>query len=150
MNANGYWMSAGGSWARLWRPCISALETVERSRALLALSGQRANRHEAAVKRAEACRERQQAELTRTLAESKREHAAALPDPSEAVERARVLREQAATAMESLAAREDEVARIYEELASRRPAHRDEYRRTAEQARAGARRAREVVRKFTA
>jgi hypothetical protein len=127
-----------------------ALETVERSRALLALSGQRLNRHEAAVKRAEGYRERQQAELSRTLAESKRGHAAALPDPSEAIERARVLRAQATAAMESLAAREDEIARIFEELASRRPARRDEYRRTAEQARTGARRAREVLRKFTA
>jgi hypothetical protein len=84
------------------------------------------------------------------LAESKREHAAALPDPGELIERARVLREQATAAMEALANREDEIARIYEELASRRSARRDEYRRTAEQARKGARRSREVVRKFTA
>jgi len=127
-----------------------ALETVERSRVLLALSGQRVDRHEAAVRRAEAYRERQQTELSRTLAGSKREHAAALPDPSEVIERARVLRAQAVAAMESLAAKEDEIARIFEELASRRPARRDEYRRTAEQALTGARRARAVVRKFTA
>ena len=117
---------------------------------MLALSRQRLDRNEAAVMRAESSRERQHAELSRTVAASKREHAAALPDPGEAIERARVLREQAMAAMEALAAREDEIARVYEELAGRRPARRDQYRRTAEQARTGARRAREVVRKFTA
>lgn len=85
-----------------------ALETVERSRALPALSRQRLSRNEATVKRVEASRERQQAKLSRTLAESKREHAAALPDPGEAIERARALREQAVVAMEALATREDE------------------------------------------
>jgi len=61
-----------------------------------------------------------------------------------------VLREQAVAAMEALAVREDEIARIFEELAVGRPARRDEYRHAAERARAGARRAREVVRKFSA
>jgi len=61
-----------------------------------------------------------------------------------------VLREQAVAAMEALAAREDELARVYEELAGRVPARRDEYRRTAEQARTSAHIAREVVRNFTA
>jgi hypothetical protein len=84
------------------------------------------------------------------LAQSKREHAATLPDPSGAIEQARELREQAVAVMEALADREDEIARIYEDLASGRPGRRDEYRRTAAQARTGARRAREAVRKFTA
>jgi hypothetical protein len=127
-----------------------ALETVERSRALLALSGQRVGRHTAAVKRVQAHRERQQAELGRAVAEIRREHAAVLPDPSEAIKRARVLREQAIGAMEALAANEDQIARIHEELAASLPERRGEYQRTAEQARAGARRARELVRKFTA
>jgi hypothetical protein len=52
--------------------------------------------------------------------------------------------------MESLAANEDEVARLHEELAATRPERRGEYQRTAEQARATARKARELVRKFTA
>jgi hypothetical protein len=34
--------------------------------------------------------------------------------------------------MEAFAATEEEVARILEELASRQPEHRDEYRRTAQ------------------
>lgn len=67
--------------------------------------------------------------------------------PGEAIERARALREQAVVAMEALATREDEIARVCEELASRRPERRDEYRRAAERARMGAR---EIVRKFTA
>ena len=60
------------------------------------------------------------------------------------------MREQAVAAMEALAAREDEIARIYEELAGRPPERRDDYRHTAEKARAGARRARELGRAFTA
>jgi hypothetical protein len=71
------------------------------------------------------------------------------PDPSEAIEQAKVLRERAMAAMEALAANEDQIARIHEELAASRPERRDEYRRTAEQARTAARRAREIVRKFT-
>jgi hypothetical protein len=126
-----------------------ALETVERSRASLALSGQRVDRHEAAVRRAQAYRERRQAELGRAVAEVEREHAAVRPDPSEAVERARVLGEQAMAAMEALADNEDQIAHIHEGLAARRPERRDEYRRTAEQARTAARRAREIVRRFT-
>ena len=70
------------------------------------------------------------------------------PDPSEAIERAKVLREQALAAMEALAANEDQIAHIHEELAASRPKRRDEYQRTAEQARTAARRAREIVRKF--
>jgi hypothetical protein len=126
-----------------------ALETVERSRQLLALSGQRVNRHEAAVERAQAHRERRQAELGRAVSEIKREHAAVPPDPSEAIERAKVLREQAIAAMEALAVNEDQIARIHEELAASRTERRDESRRSAEQARTAARIAREVARKFT-
>jgi hypothetical protein len=71
------------------------------------------------------------------------------PDPSEAIERAKVLREQAMAALEALAVNEDQIAHVHEGLAASRPERRDEYRRTAEQARTAARRAREVVRKFT-
>jgi hypothetical protein len=83
------------------------------------------------------------------VADIKREHAAGLPDPSEAIERARMLGQQAIAALEAFAVNEDQITRIHEELAASRPERRDEYRRTAEQARTAARRAREVVRKFT-
>ncbi|HUK73181.1 MAG TPA: hypothetical protein VLW50_31275 [Streptosporangiaceae bacterium] len=53
------------------------------------------------------------------------------------------------TAMQAFAGTEEEVARIFEELASGHPERRDEYRRTAEQARTKARRAREALRTFT-
>jgi hypothetical protein len=51
-------------------------------------------------------------------------------------------------AMEAFAATEEEVARILEELASRQPEHRDEYRRTAEQAPTNAGRAHRALRAF--
>jgi hypothetical protein len=59
------------------------------------------------------------------------------------------LRKQALAAIEALAATEDDVARIYEELAAERPERRDEHWRTAEQARTSGRRAREVLRRLT-
>jgi hypothetical protein len=51
--------------------------------------------------------------------------------------------------MEAFVATEEEAARILEELASRQPERRDEYRRTAEQARTRAGRARGALRMFT-
>src|SRR5262249_57023778 len=92
----------------------------------------------------------ERAELGRAVAESKREHAATLPDPYAAIARATALREQGLTVMDALAVIEDQLARTYEEMAARSPERRDEYRRTAEQARMSARKAREVVRKFSA
>ena len=91
--------------------------------------------------RGEARRERRQAEIDRASAESEREQAAVLPDPGQAIERARA-------AMEALAAREDEIVGVHELLAARHPEQRGEYRRTAEQARMRARRVREDLRKF--
>jgi hypothetical protein len=86
------------------------LETIERSRALLALNGERLNRQEAAVMRAEARRERHQAEIDRASAESERGKAAVLPDPGKAIERAKALHKRARTVMEALACNEDEIA----------------------------------------
>jgi hypothetical protein len=126
-----------------------AREAVERSRELPALSGQRLSRHEAAVGRAQAHRERQQAELSRLVADSKREHAAALPDPSKAIARAKALREEGIAAMEALASKEDEIARINDELAASSPERREGYRRIAEQARTSARKARAVASSLT-
>jgi hypothetical protein len=64
------------------------------------------------------------------VAEIKREHAAVLPDPGEAIERAKTLHQQALRAMEAFAATEEEIARAYEQLAVRRPDRRDDYRHT--------------------
>jgi hypothetical protein len=125
-----------------------ALETVERSRELLALSGPRVSRHEAAVRRTQQRQARKQAGLGRAVAEIKRDHAAVLPDPGEAIERAKALRQQALAAMEAFAATEEDIACAYEQLAGRRPDHRDDYRHIAEQARTSARKAREALRRF--
>jgi hypothetical protein len=59
------------------------------------------------------------------------------------------LHKKAVAAMEAFVATEEETARILEELASRQPERRDEYRRTAEQARTRAGRARSALRMFT-
>lgn len=122
------------------------LAAIKRSRALLALSEQRLDRREPAVKQVAAGRDRHQAEV----AASEREQAARLPDPSKRIERAKVLRKWALATFEAFAANEEEIARIHEELAARRPERRDEYQCVAEQARAAARRARAVLRAFTA
>ena len=74
--------------------------------------------------------------------------AAVLPDPSKAIERAEALRKRARTAMEALAGNEEEIARVHEQLAARRPERRDEYRRIAEQARTRARKTREDLDTF--
>jgi hypothetical protein len=124
------------------------LETIERSRALLALSGQRLNRAEASVMRTQARRERHQADIDRAAAETEREWVAMLPDPGESIERAKTLRKKVLAAMEAFAANEDEAARVHEQLAAMRPEHRGEYRRTAERARTVARRARQVLGTF--
>jgi hypothetical protein len=125
-----------------------ASQAIERSRALLALSGERLDRKEAAVVRDRAARERQ-AEIDRASAESERSQAALPPDPGKAIERAKALRKRALAAIDAFAANEDEIARIYEQLAAERPERRDQYQRTAEQARTAACRARETVRTFT-
>jgi hypothetical protein len=74
---------------------------------------------------------------------------ARLRDPGRLAKRAGELRTQALTAIEALARTEEEIARIHEELGAGRPGRRDEYRRTAGQARQTTRQAREVWRVFT-
>jgi hypothetical protein len=124
------------------------LDAIERSRALLALSGQALDRREAEVRREDALSERQQADVDRAAAAGEREQAAAPPDPREQISRARVLRNQAVTAMEAFVANEEEIARIHEELAAKRPQYRDRYLPIAEQARMSAEKARRVLRTF--
>lgn len=59
------------------------------------------------------------------------------------------LRKQTLAAMEAFAANAEEVARLHEDLTARHPERREEYQRTAEQARTMARKARETLRTFT-
>jgi len=106
-------------------------------------------RTKAAVKRAEARLKRQQAEIGRASADSERKLAARRLDPHELADRAMALRKQALEAIEAFAATEEEVARTHEDLATRNPKRRHEFRRTAEQARTTADKAREMLRILT-
>jgi hypothetical protein len=124
------------------------LDTIERSRALLALSAQRLNRQEAGVKRAQAHRERQQAEISRAAAGTERRLADWMPDPSSLTERAESLRKHARLAIQAFAASEEETARLYQDLAARHPEHRAEYLDLAQQARTTAQAARVAQRGF--
>jgi hypothetical protein len=117
---------------------------------LLALSGQRVSRHEAAVKRAQAQHQRQHATIKGRWRKAYGNTRPCCLTLGKAIERARALREQAPAAMEALAANEEALARLHEQLAARNPERRDEYQRTAEQARTSARKARQIVRTFTA
>jgi hypothetical protein len=98
------------------------------------------------VDRTEAGRERDQAEIDRAVAASERAKVAELPDPSEAIEQAKVLGEQARTVMGALAAAEENIARTFDQLAASRQDQRSEHRHTAEQARSRARKIREDLR----
>ncbi len=125
------------------------LAGIERSRALLARSGERLDRQEAGLLRVTEDRERQQAEVDRESAEAERHLVSGLPDPSNAVERAKGFRTRARNSVEAFASAQEEIARISEQLAARLPDHRDEYERDAEQAREAARRARDVLTALT-
>jgi len=125
------------------------LASIERSRTLLARSGERLDRQEAALTRATEEQERQQAEVDRESAEAERHLVSGLPDPSETIERAENFRTRARSSVEAFASAQEEIARINEQLAARLPNHRDEYKRTAEQAREAARKARDVLTALT-
>ena len=124
------------------------LENISRSRELLGLRGQRLNRGEAAVRRTQAHAQRRQAAIDRASADTERELGAWVPDPGTLAERAAKLREQARNAIRAFAASEDEIARLHEEMAARDPERGEQFLRTAAQARATARRAREISRDF--
>jgi hypothetical protein len=89
---------------------------------------------------------RQQAEIDRASAKTARGLSALPPDSGSVIERSRKLYQQALTVIEACAASQEQVAGINEDLAASRTSHREEYRRVAEQARATAHRAREILR----
>ena len=65
------------------------------------------------------------------------------------MEQSLALRRRVREAIKALAANEDYIARINEELATTNPDRREEYRRAADNARAAAREASEISRVFT-
>ncbi|MGN6677130.1 MAG: hypothetical protein ACTHKL_05035, partial [Streptosporangiaceae bacterium] len=87
----------------------------------------------------------QQAEIDRSLTEAARRY---VPDPRKAMERAKVLRKQAVSAIELFAASEEEAACLLEQLADSSAERREELLHAASQARAAAARAQELVRQF--
>jgi hypothetical protein len=97
------------------------------------------------MRRQQARRERQQAQIDRASAETERGLATWLPDPAQAIERARELRQKSLMAIEAFAASEEQIARLHEDLAASQPSRREEYRRVAGQARDTARKAREML-----
>ena len=125
-----------------------ALDAIERSRALLAASGDRLDRTEAALRRAAARAQRNQAEIDRAVAQGERDLARQPPDPGEQIEQAKALRKRLAETAAALAATEERVAQVHDELAARRPEHASDYRRIADEARQAASRAQEVGRQF--
>ena len=124
------------------------LETIERARDLLELSRKRLDRQEARVRREKASQLRQQAEVDRAFTEGGRSQATYTPDPRGPMERSRVLRKQAMSAIELFAASEEDAASIFEQLAISSPDRRDELLVAASQARAAAARAHELLRNF--
>ena len=125
------------------------LASIAQSRALLARSSQRLDRQEAGLRRVATYGERRQAEISRESAETERRLVSALPDPSKVVDQAREIRMRARHAVQAFASAQEEIARINEQLAVRLPDYRDEYQRTAEQARETARKALDVLPELT-
>jgi len=120
--------------------------SIERSRALLARSGETLNRDKERLRRSQERSRRQQAEIDRASAKSARGLSVLPPDSGSVIDRSRQLYQQALTVIEAFAASQEQVADINEDLAASRTSHREEYRRAAEQARATAHRAREILR----
>ena len=92
---------------------------------------------------------REQGEIDRSVAHGERDLARRPPDPSELIRHAGALRKQIAVTAGDLARIEEEIARVHDELAARGSSHSSEYQRTAEEARKGAIRAREIAHKFS-
>lgn len=89
------------------------------------------------------------AAIDRETAEGGRGLAAPLPNPDQSIRRARALRERAAGAIAAFATTEEELAWIHEQLAATSSDRGDVYRHAAQQARATAARAREMLRELT-
>jgi hypothetical protein len=125
-----------------------AMETIRRSRDALSASGQRLDRSEATLRRAAALVAREQADIDRASAQGTRDLQHQLPDPGEHIERATLLRKRIADTASALAWEHEEIARIHDEMAARRPSEAAEYLRIARKARTAADRARKTERDY--
>ena len=119
-------------------------EAIGRSQARLAAARDRLDRSEAALRRSLASTGRAQARLDRSDAASEQGLARRPDEPGVHIERAKMLRRRLLVAAAALAAAEENLAGIHEELAGRRPAQASEYRVIAEAARQAALQARDI------
>ena len=124
------------------------LEAIERSQTLLSASVDRVERREEAVKRADARRRREQAAIARAAARSERHPAPPSPARPELTRQATATRARLSATAAALAAIEDNAAHLFDQLAVSRPERGSAYQRRAEEARGGARRAREISREL--
>jgi len=126
-------------------------EAIRRGHALLARSAASLDRSEAALDRASTRNHRQQRKIQREMAASERLLNRAMapptknPDSTSTTGQLDALRQQLVDTARTLAAAEDESARVHEDIAAHRPDKAVESRHVAEQARAGAQRAREIA-----
>jgi hypothetical protein len=119
-------------------------EAIDRSQARLAAATDRLDRSEAALRRSLASAGRAQELIDRADAASERRLARQPHDPGVHIEQAKVLRRRLLVTAVALAAAEDKLVGIHEELASRRPAQASEHRAMAEAARKAALQARDI------
>ena len=119
-------------------------EAIGRSQARLAAARDRLDRSEAALRRSLASAERAQAQIDRADSAGEGELARQPHDPGVHIERAKMLRRRLLVTATALAAAEEKLVGIHEELASRRPAQASEYRAIAEAARKAALQARDI------
>jgi len=91
---------------------------------------------------------RGQAQIDREASESERELARQPPDPRVHLQRLRLLRRQLSDTAAALAAAEEELAGIYDQLAARDPAQASDYHHRAAETRTAASQAREIERQI--
>ncbi len=125
-----------------------AVQAVEGANTALDASQDRMRRAEAALGRAYARAARERASTARSM--KRGEHQPPLPQRefTGLADHVSELRERTAAAAARLAVTEEQVARVYDELAARDPGNR-EYERRANEAREAMRRARETARKYS-
>ena len=111
---------------------------------------QATNQREALLGQARAQVDMDQAEIDREVAKTQRKSIPPTRHPADLAfqQRASTLRHNVAAVATVLAQTEDEVARIHDLLAVQWPHKAATYRRSAEEARAGAKRAREAAQRF--
>jgi len=124
-----------------------AAEAGEQAKAALDANQHRIRRAEAALKRAYAGADRDQASAARLVNPAELNPPLQQRNFANLADRVSALRHQTAAAAAHLAETEEQAARIYDGLAASKPGH-PEYKRMAEEAREAMRRARDAEQKY--